>query len=58
MFTLKAFNDGCHLHQFCRPQDVVGDIVQDDDDEQPPPPPLQVNLSAFTLLLIFFSLSY
>ena len=28
----KAFNDICHLPQFCRPPDVL-DIARDDDDE-------------------------
>ena len=37
----SAFVDGCPLHQFCCPPDVVGDIVQDDDDEPPSSSPRQ-----------------
>ena len=49
MFNLqKAFNDGYYLHQFCRPPDVVGDIVQDSDNKVAPHPSLPLGLSALS----------
>ena len=38
----NAFDDGCHLRQFCHPPDVVGDVVckyDDNDNDDAPPPP-------------------